>query len=260
MTRAQLMAAIVAECKRLGFPKEMGEVFQRLRSHPGAWAAIQIETNRYQNHDNDLLFDLIHLVYTRNKQLFSPVFRYDIDPAVFDPERPRLCLGLHSKYSPLSAALIQKNQKFVVVSDYPTTVKNVVLSSGIQSARVRTISRDETCLLQTKRFLQQNHLVSSTIDFHSKLPGPYDRLSDSMLRLAKTLRPDTFLGINTVNDLGEMTYKGIGLDVEAGVEKMKKDVLGFLAEHKKKAKFQFDKFDYLEQTEWLKSMNAGPSA
>jgi len=256
MNSIELEKIIFEVCSRHCFPVDVSDIFISLRENKIVMDGIKGRTNEYQNFDNELLYDRIHLTYSKNKKFFNPVFKYDIDSAIIDNNQPRLCLGLHSNFSPLSKILHSKNLNFVVVSDYPETIRRVAFSSGIRSGKIKIISRNETCLLNTKKFLRENYLVSSTIDFKRKIPGLYNLLSDSMFKFAISVRPKTFFGINLVSDIGELTYLGIKLDLDVGVEKIKKDVISFLENNKKNAKFQFDKFDYLEQKRLLDSANS----
>jgi hypothetical protein len=254
MTRNELLSQVQQECLKFNFPTDITEIFKNLKSDNTIWNAIRVGTNQYQNHDNELLYDLIHLVYYKSKKSFTPVFKYDMDSEIFDATQPRLSLGLHSKFSPLSATIINRGLDFVVVSDYPETIKRVVLSSGVTRAEIKIISRNESCLLKSKKYLKQNYLVSSTIDFHGQMPGAYNMLSDSMVKLALTLRPKTFFGLNCVNDLGEMTYVSKQLSLDKGLEGLKNELLMLIDGHKKRARYQFGKFDYAEQKKMLQSM------
>lgn len=254
MNRTDLIWKIQQACQKDNFPYNITEIFKHLRSDDSIWKAIQAGTNQYQHHDNELLYDLIHLVYYKSKKNFIPVFKYDMGEEIFESTQARLSLSLHSKYSPLSTIFINRGLDFVVVSDYPETIKKVLLSSGVTRADIKTIRRNESCLLKSKKYLKQNYLVSSTIDFHSQMPGAYNMLSDSMMKLALALRPKTFFGLNCVNDLGEMTHVSTQLSLDRGLEGLKNELLGFIAEHKKKAKYQFGKFDLEEQRQMLQSM------
>lgn len=255
MNPLELEKIIFEACDRSGFPVDVSDIFISLRNNKIVMDGIKSRTNEYQNFDNELLYDRIHFTYLKNKKFFYPIFKYDIDPAIIDENQPRLCLGLHSNFSPLSAILIGKKLNFVIVSDYPETIKRVAFSSGIRSGNIKIISRNETCLLNTKKFLQKNYLVSSTIDFKKKMPGLYNVLSDSMFKFAISVRPKTFFGINFVSDIGELNYLSVKLDLDAGIEKIKKDVIAFLGDKKMNSKFQFEKFDYLEQKRLLDSIN-----
>jgi hypothetical protein len=255
MNQIELEKIIFEACSNNCFPLDVRNIFISLRNNEIVMDGIKNRTNEYQNFGNELLYDRIKFTYWKNKKFFYPVFKYDIDPAIFDGNQPRLCLGLHSNFSPLSAILLGKNINFVVVSDFPETIRRVAFSSGIRSGNVKIISRNESCLLNAKKFLKKNYLVSSTIDFKTKVPGIYNKLSDGMFKFAASVKPKTFFGINFVSDIGELNYLGIKLDLDGGVEKIKEDVIAFLGDKKKNSKFKFEKFDYLEQKRLLDAIN-----
>lgn len=254
MNPQELEKIIFEACAQKSFPLDVSEIFISLRNNKILMDGIKNRTNEYQNFGNELLYDRIRLTYLKNKKFFNPIFKYDMDPGIIDGNQPRLCLGLHSNFSPLTAILLSKNLNFVVVSDYPETIKRVAFASGIRSGNIKIISSNKSCLLNTKKFLQKNFLVSSTIDFKLQMPGPYNMLSDGMFKFAESVQPKTFFGINFVNDIGELNYISINLDLDGGVEAIKKEVIEFLGSIKLKAKYQFGKFDYLEQKRLVDSM------
>jgi hypothetical protein len=255
MNPLELEKIIFEACAKTSFPLDVSEIFISLKNNKIFMDCIKTRTNEYQNFNNELLYDRIRTTYLKNKKFFNPIFKYDIDPAIIDGNQPRLCLGLHSNFSPLTALLISKSLNFVVVSDYPETIKRVAFASGLRSGNIKIISSDKTCLLNTKKFLKKNFLVSSTIDFKLQMPGTYNMLSDGMFKIAESVQPRTFFGINFVSDIGELNYISINLDLDGGIEKIKKDVIAFLKSIKMNAKYQFGKFDYLEQKRLLDSMN-----
>jgi hypothetical protein len=257
MNPIELNQAIFEFCSEHNFPSDISKIFTLLRNNQDVLSAIKNRTNQYQNFDNDFLYDLISSIYWKNRKIFYPIFKYNVNDLIFDSNQPRLCLGLHSNFSPMTAFLLKKNLNFVVVSDFPQTIKKVAFSSGVRSGNIKIISRNETCLLNTKKFLQKNYLVSSTIDFKFKMPGPFNMLSDAMFMLAISIRPKTFFGINFVNNIGELTYITKDLKLDSGIEKMREDVLEFIANLKNNAKYQFGKFNYLEQNNLLNSIRSG---
>lgn len=244
MTAFNLMQAILDVCVKYDFPLNISKVFFSLRNNQDVWDTVKIKTNRYQHYGNDLLMDLIHASYFKNKKNFHPIFKYDFDYNIIEKNEPRLWLALHSNFSPLIGSLLSKNYNFAVVSDFPKTVARIVFFSGIESGNVEIISRNESCLLHIKKFLQNGFSVLSTIDFKSKMPGPFNLLSDSLFKFAILIQPKTFFGLSSVNDNGEIIFSIINLDLDQGVEKIKKDVMHFIANKNKNIKFQFGKFDY----------------
>lgn len=246
------------ECNKFGFSSDIREIFVSLKQNTLVVNAIHNKTNEFQNTQNNLLYDLILLTYRKEKKFFFPIFKYSINEMIFDATLPRLCLNLHSNFSPLTSILIKKNCEFVVVSDYPNTIRRVAFNSGVRTGNIKIISRDETCLLNTKKFLEKNYVVSSTIDFRRNLPGKYNLLSDSMLKLALHMRSATLFGLNFVNDLGELVYVTMNINLDDNLEKIKQDLISFIATHKKNSQFEFDKFDYIEQknslSKYLKSL------
>ena len=254
MNRAELKDVILRSCEREGFPADITDIFVSLKKDAAVAEVLQRISNQFQHMGNDLLYDLISAVYSSHERVFQPQFKYAVDDALFDDSRPRMCLGLHSKFSPLTARLVQQDLKFVVVSDFPEMIQRVAFSSGVRAEKIKFIKRNQNCLLHAKNFLQKNHLVSSTIDFTSKVPGPFDRLSDSMLKLAKYTRPLTFFGLNCVNDQAEMTYIAQKLDMDQGLESVKEALAHFIAAHKSHGKFHFGAFNYQQQTNLLETL------
>lgn len=254
MNPTELDQTLFDICAKKGFPSDITNIFKIARSNQEILGAIQNRTNQYQNFDNDLLFDLIFSIYWKNKKVFYPIFKYDVDETIFDNNQPRLSLGLHSNFSPLTAILLKKNLNFVVVSDFPETIKKVAFFSGVRSGDIKVISRNETCLLNAKKLLLKNYLVSCTIDFRKKMTDPFNMLSDSMFRLAISIRPKLFFGINFVNNNGELTYFAKHLKLDAGIEKMKGNVVEFLTNLKSNANYEFGKFNYQEQKNLINSI------
>lgn len=239
--------ALFEACNKYGFSSDVREIFVSLKQNNLVVNTIQNKINEYQNAHNDLLYDLILYTYRKEKKFFYPTFKYSINEMIFDATLPRLCLNLHSNFTPLTSILIKKNCLFVIVSDYPNSARRVAFNSGVRFGNAKIISRNEACLLNTKKFLQKNYVVNSTIDFQRNIPGKYNLLSDSMLKLALHMRPATLFGINFVNDLGELVYVTMNINLDDDLEKIKKDLISFIATHKKNSQFEFDKFDYIKQ-------------
>lgn len=234
-------------CKKHDFPTDIRKIFVFLREDSLLLNAINNKINKYQHVQKDLLYDLIVNAYSQEKKIFSPIFKYAIDDVIFNESLPRLCLNLHSNFSPLTSILIEKKSRFVVVSDYPDTIRRVAFNSGIRSANIKIISSNEACLLNTKKFLEKNYVVNCTIDFKGNAHGKYNLLSDSMLKLAKYLRPATLFGISFVNDFGELVYVTKNLNLDDDLEKIKQDLISFIATHNNNCQFKFYKFDYMKQ-------------
>lgn len=246
-------------CNKFGFSSDIREIFVSLKQNALVVNAIHNKINEYQNAQNDLLYDLILYTYRKEKKFFFPIFKYSINEMIFDENLPKLCLNLHSNFSPLTSILIKKNCRFVIVSDYPNTIRHVAFNSGIRSGSIKTISSNEACLLNTKKFLEKNYVVNSTIDFKRNIPGKYNLLSDSMLKLGLHMRAATLFGINFANDFGELVYVTKNINLDDDLEKIKQDLICFIAAHKKNSKFEFDKFDYIEQknslSKYIESLN-----
>lgn len=238
---------ILGECGKHGFVPDVRGVFVALRGNPLVAQIVDSKLNHYQNTGNDLLYDLILVAYARNRKPFLPEFVYDVDERIFDTGQPRLCLSLHSYFSPLSSILLKRRCPFVIVSDFPQVIIDTALSSGIRSGRMEFIPRDETCLLNAKKYLKRNYVVSSTIDFQRTPTSAFSLLSDGMLRLALHLRPASFFGISYVSDAGQLHYATRDIDPGRSLEEIKHDVVEFIAGRKKVARYAFAKFNYAEQ-------------
>lgn len=251
MNQLDLKNIIFEVCSKNNFPADVRDLFVSLKNNPLLINALGNKFNEYQSFHKDLLYDLILQTYLKERKVFIPFFKYEIDDAIYNTNLPRLCLNLHSNFSPLTSILIKKSCPFVVVSDYPNTVKRIAINSGIRSANIKIFSNNEACLLHTKNFLNKNYVVSSTIDFKSKMPGKYNLLSDGMLRLALFLRPVVFFGINFVNDAGELVYMTKAVNLDNNLDKIKTDILKFIVTYKINSQFEFGKFDYLKQKKEL---------
>jgi len=238
---------ILGECEKHRFSADVRGVFVALKGNPLVEQIVDTKLNQYQNTGNELLYDLILAAYAYNRKRFVPEFVYEVNERIYDTSQPRICLSLHSYFSPLSAILLKKRCPFVIVSDFPKAIIETALSSGITSGKMEFISRDETCLLNAKKFLKRNYAVSSTIDFQRTPTSAFSLLSDGMLRLALYLRPASFFGINYVSDAGELNYVTRDIDLDCPIDQIKRDLVAFIANRKKAAKYTFSKFNYLEQ-------------
>jgi len=244
MNFADLEKIIIDTCHQHHFSTDIRDIFISIKAHQNVMNAMVSLTSKFQNVDNDLLYDLIAMSYQKHQRFFYPVIKCKLNEKILDQNQPRLCLGLHSNFSPLTALLLKRNIDFVIVSDYPEILKINVFASGVRNADIKIISSDETCLLNTKKHLQKNHLVSSTIDFQKNLHGQYDSLSDSMLKFARVMQTATFFGVSAVNDMGELTYTTIEVDIDSDIETIKESLLRFISKYKAKAHYEFDKFIY----------------
>ena len=238
---------ILGECERHRFAEDVRGVFVGLKGNPLVTQIVDTKLNQYQNTGNDLLYDLILAAYAHHRKRFVPEFVYEVNERIFESSQPRICLSLHSYFSPLTAILLKKRCPFVIVSDYPKVIIDNALSSGITSGKMEFISRDEKCLLNAKKFLKRNYVVSSTIDFQRTPTSAFSLLSDGMLRLALHLRPASFFGVNHVSDAGELHYVTRDIDLDGPIDRIKSDLVDFIASRKKVAKYAFSKFNYLEQ-------------
>lgn len=245
MTTLDLRQTVLDECKKHDFSSDITQVFIAIKDNALVVNALKIKSNEYQNSGNDLLYDLILNAYFSQGQPFIPTFKYEINPLIFDRNAPRLCLTLHSNFAPLLPAIIKQDCNFIVVSDYSDTVKKVAFNTGIRSGKIEMISGNEACLLRVKSYLKKDYLVNSTIDFRTSIPGRYIFLSDSMLKLALFLRPITLIGVNFVNDFGELTFITKDINLDNGLDEIKQDLMNFIYTYKENTKYEFSKFDYL---------------
>lgn len=254
MNLIDLTQILLKICSQYDFPSNIINLFKIARSNKDIQAGIKNLTNQYQNFDNSLLYDLILFIYCSKNKFFYPVFKYDVDNTIFDSNQPRLCLGLHSNFSSLMPILLKKNLNFVLVSDFPEGISTLAFRSGVRFGNIKLIRRDETCLLNAKKFLQKNYLVSSTIDFKSQMPGPFNMLSDNMVRLAISIRPKLFFGINFVNNIGELTYFCRELKLDPSIDKMRQNVQRFIANSKNRANYKFGKYNHQQQQNLISGM------
>ena len=232
-------------CKKFGFSSDIRETFVSLKQNTLVVNTINNKINEFQNTQNNLLYDLLLYTYRKEKKFFFPAFKYAVNDIIFDKNTPRLCLTLHSNFSPLMSELVKKKCHFAMVSDYPNVIKRVAFNSGVRSGNIKLISGNESCLLNSKKFLKRNYLVNSTIDFRTSIPGMYTFLSDSMLKLALSLRPTTSIGVNFVNDFGELTFITKELNLDNSLEEIKQDLIKFIVTHIENSKYEFSKFNYL---------------
>jgi hypothetical protein len=245
MTSFDLRHTVLDECKKYDFSSDIRQVFTSLKDNALVVNALKIKSNEYQNSGSNLLYDLVLYAYLSQGKFFFPTFKYEVNSLVFDKNLPRLCLTLHSNFSPLMSALIKQKCLFAMVSDYPDVIKRVAFNTGIRSGKIDLISGNEACLLRVKKLLKKNYFVNSTIDFKTSIPGRYIFLSDSMLKLALFLRPITLFGVNFVNDFGELIFITKDIDLDNGLDEIKQDIMNFISTYKENTKYEFSKFDYL---------------
>jgi hypothetical protein len=106
--------------------------------------------------------------------------------------------------------------------------------------------------LKAKDFLFDSKIVSATIDFKTKIPGTFNQLSDSMLRLAYMTKPITFFGAQHVKDDGSIFYEAINIDFNKSIEDSKSQILSVIFRNRIKSQFSWGKFNYIEQMETRK--------
>lgn len=247
MSSINFLQAVEKKCIDFDFPLNITNVFSDLKNNTDLVNLANITTNRFQNYGNDLLMDLIHASYFKNKKIFNPIFRYDFDDKILLQNEPRLFLGLHSNVSPIISALMNLHHNCAVVSDFPKTVRRIIRYSSVLSGNLEIIKRDETCLLNIKKFLQNNYSVASTIDFRKNKNATFNLLSDSLFKLAIATKSKTYFGLNSVNDNGEIVTTIFKLDLNQGINEIKKDIIDFITVKKKNSKFIYSKFDYHSQ-------------
>lgn len=248
MNLPELLAGVASVCEDHRHPADVRKVFAQLSRDPALMSRIDPCTNELQSRGLDLLYDLIAMHYWQAGKALAPVFRCELPPDIFRTDVPRLCLGLHARYSPLTAVLLSRSCPFVILSDFPGAVRKIAAQSGIVSGQIKLIGRDEKCLLHIRQQLARNVLVSSTIDFRRSNPGPFDLLSDTLLKVALKLQPVTCFGLHRVAPDGSIVYTARRLNLDQDLSGLKSDVMAFIAGIRKGASYEFARFDYEEQT------------
>jgi len=229
------------------FPSHPHPMLSEIKTDKMIASFIEKNCDQHQNFDNDLLLDTIVGIYLSKNKFLNVKFNYKVQDSLLIENAPRLFLNLHSNFSPLTKLLLFKKQKINILSDFPDTVKKVLLYSGVKIGNVNIFKRDSTALLRAKYFLDKSECVSSTIDFQTSIPGIFNSLSDSMLKLAYQSKSQTFFGVNHVSDTGEVNYETIKINLEHDLEKNKEYILKFAKSFKKRSDYRWHKFDYANQ-------------
>jgi hypothetical protein len=245
----ELNKTVLEVCNHYDFPNDIGNIFSTLRNSKIFSDLIKNKTNEYQNYENELIYDFIFIKYFYSNKFFNPKFIYHIDDQLFDSSRPRFCLSLHSNFSPLIAILKRENTSFIIHADSPKiSVNSISLASGLKSGSLEFIKRDHGSLLKMKYFLDRNYLISSTIDFrHRTTPGIFNMLSDSILKLASLTHTETYFGISTVNNFGEVTYRTKKIGIGENIDSIKKEILETITDFKNSSSYSFSKFEFLKK-------------
>jgi hypothetical protein len=233
------------------FPTHIDSIFNDIKSDKLICSFIDRNCDQHQNFNNDLLLDTIVGIYLSKNKFLNVKFNYKIQDSLLIENAPRLCLNLHSNFSPLTKLVLFKNQQINILSDFPDTIKQVLRYSGIKNGNVVYFRADSAALLRAKNLLNKLQCVSSTIDFKSSVPGTFNLLSDSMLRLAYQIKPETFFGVNFVSDIGEVIYETIKVDLQDGIDANKDYILSFAQSRRKKCRYTWQKFNYVNQNQML---------
>jgi hypothetical protein len=234
------------------YPEVITQIFLELREKNYIQIFLSKNTDQHQNYGNDLLLDSIASIYFKKKMTFKPIFEYQIHNEILNTTTPRLCLNLHSNFSPLTKLILHKNETIFLLSTFPETVKKVAFFSNITRGNIVTFRRDNSSLLKAKDFLLNSKIVSATIDFQTKIPGVFNQLSDSMLRLSYITKPITFFGAQRVKDDGSIFYEAINIDFNKSIEESKSQILSLIFKNRIKSQFSWGKFNHVEQMEMLK--------
>lgn len=242
MKPLELLNFIADVCKAFNFPQDIRELFVFLKNNIQVANSLNNCVSEFQNSQNDLLYDLILIAYLRESKAFFPSYKYVVNNIIFNSSLPRLCLNLHANFSPLTHILSKENIPFVVVSDTPSAVIQSAFNSGLRTGHISTISAGKECLLKAKQYLNKNYVVNCDIDFKPDITSNYSLLSDSMLKLAIRIRVPTVFGINSVNDIGELVYLTINININNDLTIIKSEILNFISYYRKNSFFKFDKF------------------
>lgn len=235
----------------LNFPTHPHLMFSEIKRDKLVSSFIEKNCDKHQNFDNDLLLDTLAEIYLTKNKFLNVKFKYKVQENLLLESTPRLCLNLHSNFSPLTKLILFKNQKINILSSFPNTVRKVFFYSGINNGNVNIFKRDSTSLLRAKYLLDKSQCVSATIDFRTSIPGIFNLLSDGLLRMAYQTKPQTFFGVNYVTDAGEVNYETIKLDLTSNLSDNKDYILGFINSRRKKSNYTWEKFNYLQQNQML---------
>jgi hypothetical protein len=233
------------------FPSHPYMMFSEIKRDNLVASFVEKNCDQHQNFDNDLLLDTIAEIYLSKNKFLNIKFHYKIQDSLLIDGAPRLCLNLHSNFSPLTKLVLFKNQKINILSDFPDTIKQVLRYSGIKSGNVVYFRADSSALLRAKNLLNKLQCISSTIDYKSSVPGTFNLLSDSMMRLAYQIKPETFFGVNFVSDIGEVIYETIKIDFRDSIDTNKDYILSFAQSRRKKCRYTWQKFNYVNQNQML---------
>jgi hypothetical protein len=234
------------------YPEVITQIFLELREKNYIQIFLSKNTDQHQNYGNDLLLDSIASIYFKKKMTFKPFFEYQIHNEILNTTTPRLCLNLHSNFSPLTKLILHNNETIFLLSTFPETVKKVAFFSNITRGNIVTFRRDNSSLLKAKDFLFNSKIVSATIDFQTKIPGIFNQLSDSMLRLSYMTKPITFFGVQHVKDDGSIFYEAINIDFNKSIEESMSQILSLIFKNRIKSQFSWGRFNHVEQMEMLK--------
>jgi hypothetical protein len=251
VNEAQFRDVILRCVLEFNFPTDTGKLFAKLRSNPDVISFINTSIDEFQNTNNNLLLVNIARTYIQNNKIFHPNFLYKIHSEIQELETPLLCLNLHSNFSPLTKLVLEKNYSIYILSDFPSTVKQMTYYSGILKGDIKTFPRDSNSLLTAKNLLSSSKIISATIDFGVVMPGIFNYLSDSMLRLAYSIKPNTFFGALNTDDHGNIEYSTYRVNFSLPIEETKQEILKFIQKVRVQHNHKWKKFDYDEQNKMI---------
>ena len=252
MSTLEFYKCIQEVIEKNNYPEVITQIFLELREKNYIQIFLSGHTDQHQNYENDLLLDSIASIYFKKKKMLKPIFKYQINKEVLNTTAPRLCLNLHSNFSPLTKLALHKNETIFVLSSFPEIVKKVTYFTNITRGKIVTFRRGNFSLLKAKGFLFDSKIVSATIDFKTKIPGTFNQLSDSLLRLAYMTKPITFFGAQHVKDDGSIFYEAINIDFNKSIEDSKSQILSVIFRNRIKSQFSWGTFNYIEQMEMRK--------
>ena len=255
MNELQFRDVILKYVLEFNFPTDARDLFAKIRSNPDVNSFIKNRIDKFQNTNNNLLLANIARAYLQNNKVFHPNFIYKTHSEILNLETPLLCLTLHSNFSPLTKLVLEKNHSIYILSNFPNTVKKMTYCSGILKGNIITFPRDSTSLLTAKKLLSSSQIVSATIDFEV-IPGIHNYLSDSMLRLAYLIKPNTFFGALNADDHGNIEYRTYRVKFSLPIEETKQEILKFIQEIRGSHNYQWKKFDNDEQKKMVKEFLA----
>ena len=237
MDRLEFYKYIQEVIDKNNYPEVITLFFRELRENIDIQIFLSKNTDQHQNYGNDLLLDSIASIYYEKRRVFKPIIYYQIHNEILNTTVPRLCLNLHSNFSPLTKLVLHKNETIFLLSDFPETARKVAYFSNITTG---------------KDFLFNSKIVSATIDFQTKIPGIFNQLSDSMLKLAYMTKPITFFGAQYVKDDGSLFYETINIDFNKSIEESKSLILNLIFKKRIRSEFSWGKFNHIEQIKMLK--------